>query len=430
MEAFLGVLLFSAGGSLLGLAAGLLPGLHSNTLAALLASAAPAALLGLPAPPETGALWLACAILAAAVAETFASFIPAAFFGAPDEGTALSTLPGHQLLLEGRGYEAVALAALGSLGAVAFGFVLLLPFRFLVGSPVEGYALLRSALLPLLVGVTALLILTDHDVVRPRGPLWAAAIFLLSGALGIVALDLPTGSPLGFWGSPLMPLLLGLFGLPALLTSSTEPPEIPPQKLEEPKVAPGPALVSVASGTVWGAIVGFLPGVTSAQATILAMLARRRREPEHVILTLSAVNTANALFVLASYFLILRPRSGAMAAIGHFLPPEPWGGLAPPPALAGLLAAVVVAAAVSYVAVRWLGKRLAPLLARVSYTALSRGLLVFLIVLTLLFNGPVGLAILLPATAVGLLPPRVGVRRTHAMGVLLLPVMLGLAGLR
>lgn len=429
MDPFVGILLFSGGGSLLGLAAGLLPGLHSNTVAALLASAAPAALTGLPAPPETAALWLACAILAAAVAETFASFIPAAFFGAPDEGTALSTLPGHALLLEGRGYEAVALAALGSLGAVSFGFALLIPFRLLVGPPVEGYDLLRSALLPLLAAVTAVLILTDHDVLRPRGPLWAAAIFLLSGALGLVALDLPTPSPLGFWGSPLMPLLLGLFGLPALLISSTGPPEIPRQRVEEPRVSPGPAATSVASGTLWGAIMGFLPGVTSAQATILAMLTRRRREPEHVILTLSAVNTANALFVLASYFLILRPRSGAMVSISHFLPPEPWGGLVPPPALAGLLAAVVVASVVGYLAVRWLGRRLAPLLARVSYTALSRGLLVFLVALTFLFTGPVGLAMLLPATAIGLLPPRIGVRRTHAMGVLLLPVMLGLAGL-
>ncbi len=430
MEPFLGVLLFSAGGALLGLVAGLLPGLHSNTVAALLASAAPAALLGLPAPPETGALWLACAILAAAVAETFASFIPAAFFGAPDEGTALSALPGHTLLLEGRGYEAVALSALGSLGAVALGFALLLPFRLLVGPPVEGYGLVRAALLPLLAGITALLILTDHDVLRPRGPLWAAVVFLLSGGLGLAALDLPTPSPLGAWGSPLLPLLLGLFGLPALLVSSAEPPEIPRQRLDEPRVAPGPAVASVASGTVWGAIMGFLPGVTSAQATVLAMLARRRREPEQVILTLSAVNTANALFVLASYSLILRPRSGAMVSISHFMPPEPWSGLAPPPTLVGLLAAVVVASVVGYLAVRWLGRRLAPLLARVSYTVLSRGLLAFLVSLTFLFTGPVGLAILVPATAVGLLPPRVGVRRTHAMGVLLLPVMLGLAGLR
>ncbi len=430
MDPFLGVLLFSGGGALLGLVAGLLPGLHSNTIAALLASLAPAALLGLPAPPETSALWLASAILATAVAETFASFIPATFFGAPDEGTALVTLPGHRLLLEGRGYEAVALSALGSLGAVALAFVLLLPFRFLVGPPVEGYGLLRSALLPLLAAVTALLILTDHDVLRPRSPLWAAAIFLFSGALGLVALDLPTPSPLGFWGSPLLPLLLGLFGLPALLISSAGPPEIPPQRLEEPTVAPGPAAVSVASGTVWGAIMGLLPGVTSAQATVLAMLTRRRREPEQVVLTLSAVNTANALFVLASYFLILRPRSGAMASISHFLPPEPWGGLAPPPALAGLLTAVVVAALVGYVAVRWMGRGLAPLLARVSYTTLSRGLLVFLVALTFLFTGWMGLAMLVPATAIGLLPPRLGVRRTHAMGVLLLPVMVWLAGFR
>ncbi|MEM3086985.1 MAG: tripartite tricarboxylate transporter permease [Halobacteria archaeon] len=430
MEAFLGALLFGGGGALLGLAAGLLPGLHSNTTAALLASLAPAAAAGLPAPPETAALWLACAIVAAAVTETFATFIPATFFGAPDEGTALVTLPGHRMLMEGRGYEAVALSALGSLGAVAVGFGLLIPFRLLVGPPVDGYGTLRAALLPLLAGITALLILTDHDVLRPRGPLWAAAVFLLSGALGMVALDLPTPGLLGPWGSPLMPLLLGLFGLPALLASSDRPPEVPPQSLGEPRISPGPAAASVASGTLWGALMGFLPGVTSAQATVLAMLARRRREPEQVILTLSAVNTANALFVLAAYFTILRPRSGAVVSISHFLPPEPWSGLAPPAPLAGLLAAVVVASVVGYFAVRWMGRNLAPLMARVSYRALSRGLLAALVLLTLLLTGPVGLAILAPATAVGMLPPRVGVRRTHAMGVLLLPVMLGLAGLR
>ncbi|RJS70734.1 hypothetical protein CW714_06865, partial [Methanophagales archaeon] len=46
--------------------------------------------------------------------------IPAAFVGAPEADTALSLLPAHRLLLEGRAYEATVLSAIGSFGAVIF----------------------------------------------------------------------------------------------------------------------------------------------------------------------------------------------------------------------------------------------------------------------------------------------------------------------
>jgi putative membrane protein len=44
--------------------------------------------------------------------------------------------------------------------------------------------------------------------------------------------------------------------------------------------------------------------------------------------------------------------------------------------------------------------------------------------LSVLFAGPVGLVVLAAATVVGLLPPRVGCRRVHLMGVLLGPILL------
>jgi len=47
----------------------------------------------------------------------------------------------------------------------------------------------------------------------------------------------------------------------------------------------------------------------------------------------------------------------------------------------------------------------------------------FLVLLTAILAGPVGLVVLVTATAVGLLPPLLGVRRVHLMGCLLVPVI-------
>jgi putative membrane protein len=49
-----------------------------------------------------------------------------------------------------------------------------------------------------------------------------------------------------------------------------------------------------------------------------------------------------------------------------------------------------------------------------------------LTVVSYLFAGLVGVAAFLVAALVGLLPPRFGTRRVHLMGVLLVPLGLGL----
>jgi putative membrane protein len=49
---------------------------------------------------------------------------------------------------------------------------------------------------------------------------------------------------------------------------------------------------------------------------------------------------------------------------------------------------------------------------------------VFIFVMVVMFTGLMGLLVLLVATAVGLVPQALGVRRSHAMGVLLLPVII------
>ncbi|MUW15615.1 hypothetical protein GJ633_13995, partial [Halorubrum sp. CBA1125] len=59
------------------------------------------------------------------------------------------------------------------------------------------------------------------------------------------------------------------------------------------------------------------------------------------------------------------------------------------------------------------------------YTRVSLGVLVLLAFVSFLFAGGVGVAVFVAAGLLGLVPPRVGARRVHLMGVLIGPLILG-----
>jgi hypothetical protein len=105
------ILLFVFLGVLFGFLTGLIPGLHPNTIFILTLSFA-FALVGFPIQV------ILAFVVSLAVSNTFFDFIPTILFGAPEEDSVLSVLPGHKFLLKGRGYEAVFLATMGGLGVI------------------------------------------------------------------------------------------------------------------------------------------------------------------------------------------------------------------------------------------------------------------------------------------------------------------------
>ena len=428
------VLTFAILGTFTGTVTGLTPGLHVNTVALILLGISSALLSFLSAvsgiPFYFLPLLLAVYIVSTSIAHTFLDFVPSTFLGVPEADTALSVLPAHRLVLEGRGYHAVYLSAIGSALAVVFGFCLLIPFALILGEPLNLYPLLRDSTLLILLFLVGLLIATETARIRGSrvlGVVTAFCVFLLSGVLGLVVLPLPSASPFGFTSTVLFPLFSGLFGLSTLLLSlrASEGNGIPVQNLSIKPVRPE-KLRAAASGTVAGSIVGFLPGISSAHAALIALLPGRKGDdanPESVILTLGAVNTSNALFVLAALFLTGRARSGAASAAMNFLPLNGWN-FPLPLFLALLLIAVLFTSVIAFFLTLIAGRLTAEHINRVPYRKLVWGIVAFITVLVFAFNGFLGFFILLVSIFVGMIPPLVGVRRSHLMGVLLLSVIL------
>lgn len=448
IDLFLAVL-FCIFGVFTGVLTGLIPGLHVNNIAVILLSASALIISSFSFLNTFGVseefifLLIAIYIISTSLAHTFLDVIPSTFLGAPDADTALSVLPAHSLLLKGKGYEAVSLSALGSYGAILFCFALLIPVRFIIGNPIFFYETLREIMLFVLIAITLLMICTekgkidDFKNINPSvmGMLFAIFVFFLSGIFGIIIFEIPVESPIGLYSPVLFPALTGLFGISTLFDSLKNDPVIPAQELKEVKLSKTSkkaSIISTITGSIGGILVSIIPGITSATGTVLAMNLRGKTGDEETddfnkkqtIVTLSAVNTACAFFVVMVLFVILRPRSGATVAVAELITIQEWSVFLMPYNLAFLLISVLLAGTLAFFLTLKIGKIFAKNFSKLPYKLLVKLTISFITIMVFLFTGFYGLLILLVATFIGLLPITWGIRRSHSMGVLLLPIII------
>lgn len=393
-------LLFVGCGVVLGTVSGLIPGLHANNFALVLAAVLPA----VPGPPR----YVGAAMLAAGVVHTFLDIVPALALGVPDPAMAATALPGHRLVIQGQGREAIRLSALGSGLAVVAAIPLALPVTAAMG---RVYPAISAHLPVLLAGVIVALVLTERSQwARIGGALAVTA----SGVLGLVALDLPAGGVLPT-GDMLAPLFAGLFGAPVLV-EALGGAGVPKQAA--PVVTISRKLVGVVAvgGTIAGAVVGFLPGISSAIAATGVLLAMPEGGPRAFVVATSGINTANTIFALFALVSLGTPRTGVLVALD---------GAGVPLNFPLFLASVALAAAAGFMLVLTLGDRYLAVVGRLDYTRLCVAVLALLVLLVVGLAGVVGLAVFTASTAIGLIPAQFGAKRATLMGVLLVPLALG-----
>ncbi|ELY61782.1 hypothetical protein C493_01749 [Natronolimnohabitans innermongolicus JCM 12255] len=395
------LLAWIAAGAVLGCCSGLVPGLHANNFALLLAGFAPS----IPGEP----LFVGSAMLAAGVVHTFVNAVPAMALGVPDAEMAVTALPGHRMVRDGRGYEAIRLSALGSLLAVLVAIPLAVPITWGMTSI---YPTVRSNLSLLLAMVVVALIASEYT--------WRARVggfvsFVLAATLGVLTLDLSPDAPLEA-GGMLAPLFAGLFGAPVLI-DAIRGGSVPPQG-DEGLRASGPFVAATAlAGAVAGAIVGYIPGISAAIAAVavLVLIPGRSGDRGYIVAT-SGVDTANTIFALFALVAIGQPRTGVMVA---------FESVGAPLELPVLLAGVVLAGLFGFVLVVTIGDAYLDLVGRLEYWKISVAVLSLLLVLSYLFTGPIGIVVFAVAAAIGMVPVRFRARRVHLMGVLIGPLLLG-----
>ncbi len=172
IELLLAIIVFTLLGCIVGIITGLVPGIHVNNVAyMILASQSMIVSMAiwafgwaLPSNLELMII-VCCLVIGNVITHTFLDFIPSVFLGAPEGETALSLLPGHRMMLAGRGYEAVKCSVIGSFGAVLGALALLIPMRLIIGSPINAYDALAAWMHLLLLGISIFLIMTE--IARP-----------------------------------------------------------------------------------------------------------------------------------------------------------------------------------------------------------------------------------------------------------------------
>lgn len=384
----------------IGVVAGLLPGIHpNNTIPLVLALAS-----------FFQPLAASIVLVTAGIVNSFIAFIPSIFLGAPDDAEAMGVLPGHRMLLQGRGMEAIRLTVFGGLGTIIIG-IAVLPLVWLIIPPI--YIFIRPNTHWLLITTVAYLLFCELSA---RKMAYAMLIFSVAGILGYVALDyfvIQDG---------MLPLLSGLFGVPTLIVALSEKPNLPETAGETGGEKLSKHLPGVFTGIVAGLLAGLLPGIGSSQSAMLVQGKDTDDGGCRFLVALGGISAADVIYSLFALWLIGNPRSGIAVAVGQLM------NVGLNEILIFCVVGLAAAAVGAFLTLR-LAHRTLRWLRRVDYRKLCAWVLFGIVSIVALLSGVAGLCVLAAATAIGLLTTKLGVRRSWAMGCLIVPTIMFFAGL-
>jgi putative membrane protein len=325
----------------------------------------------------------------------------------------------------------------------------------IMSDPVRLYAALRKAMVFIVIAFSAVLVISEGIPslrLRPRRLdalqkiVKGLAVFLVAGLLGTLVLktsyfacktiDLP-------WiahsfvprSSLLLPMFAGLFGISGLLLSlgskavSDMSGECSDFSHHKPRAR------ELATSLLGGALVGWMPGLTSGSAvTLLSPTMSEVSGKNDVdasvrfIWLYSAISASGAIFAVGALFGIMRARSGSMDAVSFFMEngdqPLPWSDNLLP--ILAILLSMLVAALASYELLNNFGSRFSRARKLLCSKSLAIVSLIFVCALSIALTGIRGSILLAAATSLGLLPPLIGTRRILLMGSLLVPIILTL----
>lgn len=388
-------------GILAGTFTGLFPGIHINLVSAFLLSA-----VGLGYFSGLSPIVLVVFVVAMAITHTFLDFIPSIFLGAPEEDSFLAVLPGHRLLLEGKGLHAVLYSLYGCIAALPIIFIFTILFIYFLNS---FYGFFQFFIPYVLVFVSLYLVFREESFFS------AFSVFLLAGFLGLFAFKLPVKEPL-------LPLLTGLFGVSGLIVSMKEKISLPKQEIfsmREIGFNVKYFLRSFVAAFISIPFFSFLPGTGSGYAAVVGseLMGEKKDDNKAFLFLVGCIAVSVMALSFVTVYAIDKSRTGVAAAVNEIL-----GAIS----LHDLIIILIVIFITSFLAF-FLGFYVAKFFARrigsFNYKILSFIVIIILFSVVVLFSNLFGIIVLITGSAIGVFAILSGVKRIHLMGSLLIPTI-------
>ncbi len=384
-------------GLFLGSLTGITPGIHINTISALL-------IANLSAFSFMSTTSLVAFIVSLAITHTILDFIPSILTGATDEESFLSVLPGHEMLIQGKGREAILLVLVGALTAIPLILIIIIPFIKLIPLVYEKI----TYFIPFI-----LIFISLYLIIREDKTLTALVVFLASGILGYSALNSPVKDPL-------LPLLGGLFGASSIIISLNQKVKIPyqePISLKNIKNLKKDYIKSILGSAISSPLCSFLPAIGSGHAaTISSEIIPQSRKS--FLIMLGTINLVVMTLSFATLYSIDKTRTGAAAAIKEIVRELNSADLFNIISIA--IASIII---VSFIALL-ITNLFIRILEKVNYRNISIVMLIILTTAVVTLSNIQGLIVFITSTAWGIFAIKSNIRRINLMGVLLVPTII------
>ncbi|MEK6924945.1 MAG: tripartite tricarboxylate transporter permease [Nanoarchaeota archaeon] len=384
-------------GLIIGTITGITPGIHINTITALL-------IANITVFSTLSTTSLVAFIVSLAITHTILDFIPSILTGATDDESFLSVLPGHEMLIKGKGREAILLVILGALTSIPLILIIIIPFIKII--PIIYKSIIYF--IPFI-----LIFISLYAILREERIWTALIVFIATGILGYSSLNSPIENPL-------LPLLGGLFGASNIIISLNQKLKIPyqePINFKNLKGIKKDYIKSIVGSIISSPLCSFLPAVGSGHAaTISSEIIPQSRKG--FLIMLGTINIIVMTLSFVTLYALNKTRTGAAAAIKSIITEL---------SLSNLWTIIIIAlisVIIASILALFITNIFIKIIEKVNYRNVSICMLSILIIAIILLSNIQGIIVFVTSTAWGIFAIKSNIRRINMMGVLLIPTII------
>lgn len=386
-------------GIALGTITGIIPGIHINLLIALF--------IGLLSSlfAKINPTLVIAFVMAISTTHIFVGFIPSIYLGVPTSDTILNVLPGHKMVKKGLGHKALYLNVSGALISVIFLIILIPAILFLIP---KIYGNITDYIGYILILISILLILSNK-----KNYFWSAAIFILSGVLGITVLNNTNIK------EPLLPLFSGLFGVSTLAISLLQQSKIPPQLYKKTKINKKRLLKYSLIGSLSSSLFSFLPTLSPSQIIVVASSFLKKIKTKQYLILIGAINIASFFISILALYLISKARN-----VPIFFIQDTLNAQINLKTVMLLVIILTITSAIAALITLRLSRYFAYFISKVNYKKLTISVILFILILVSLLSGILGIVVLITSSALGIACQQKNINKNILMASLIIPTIL------